>query len=351
MKKKVNYGKILLVVFITALIWIWADLAIESTLDVQNATITVAKSTSPDLMVRFGKNSDSVSVAVENLRFRGASSKVAIMEKRMNDGTWKAEFFLDIAKEKMDKAGQYSFDVLNFLREDKTIRQMGLTVESCEPKIIPATVYKLVEKPLTVKCIDENGSTIKTQMIDPPTVSMFVPEDWSGDKLAAYVRLQRSEEEQAKVTILLKKPYIVLPGNEKRESRNSVRVNIPQQESRLEDYTVQAKLAIAMSPTLEGKYTVEIINLAEVLSPISIRATAEAKQAYELQAFPPMTLYILDDDKKNQEEKKRQVEYNFPVKYVRTNDIELKQQPVMARFKLIPIPGNEQEASPKPNTP
>jgi hypothetical protein len=102
---------------------------------------------------------------------------------------------------------------------------------------------------------------------------------------------------------------------------------------------------------MQGEYKVEILNLTEVISPISISATLEAKQTYEAQPYPTMTLYILDDDKKKTEEQKRPVVYNFPEKFVRSNDIELKQKPVEVRFKLMPIAGGEQEITPATTLP
>jgi len=100
---------------------------------------------------------------------------------------------------------------------------------------------------------------------------------------------------------------------------------------------ITATLGIALSPTLQGKYKVEITNLDVVMSAIAIKATPEAKRAYEAQPFPKMTLYILDEDSKTTEKQRRQVVYNFPQEYVRRDEIMLNQQPVVAQFRLIPL--------------
>ncbi len=42
MVRKIKYGKILVVVFITVVIWVWADLALDEKLTVSNVNITVA---------------------------------------------------------------------------------------------------------------------------------------------------------------------------------------------------------------------------------------------------------------------------------------------------------------------
>ncbi len=50
-------------------------------------------------------------------------------------------------------------------------------------------------------------------------------------------------------------------------------------------------------------------------------------------------LEIDDSDKDNQsaEPLRKELIYNFPPEYVRRNEILLNQQPVVARFKLIPV--------------
>ncbi|GAH52516.1 unnamed protein product, partial [marine sediment metagenome] len=118
-------------------------------------------------------------------------------------------------------------------------------------------------------------------------------------------------------------------------------ITTPIQEDPRSDCFVTATLAIALSPNLQGKYKVVVSNLDAVMERIAIRATPDAKRAYELQPYAPMTLYIFDDDaQKGTEEQRREVVYNFPPEFVRKGEIELKnpQQPAEAKFKLIPLP-------------
>jgi hypothetical protein len=123
---------------------------------------------------------------------------------------------------------------------------------------------------------------------------------------------------------------------------------MPPEPDRLKDFTIKAPtLSIALSPNLQGTYYVDVNNLSEVLLPIVIKATPEAKRAYELQPFPMMTLYVLDEDK-NIADPKRQVVYNFPEESVRKDEIDLAitQQPAVAQFKLIPISSAEAPKGP-----
>jgi len=57
-------------------------------------------------------------------------------------------------------------------------------------------------------------------------------------------------------------------------------------------------------------------------------------------------LYILDEDRDAPEEPKREIYYNFPEEFVSKGEIKLNQQPVIARFKLIPVSSTEASKGP-----
>lgn len=332
MLKKINFAKIVVVVFITLLIWVWADLALDEKMPDKPATITVDASADPSLWASF----DQLPLYNIRMTLSGPHSAIAEESRRLKEGK-KLEFDLDIVKEKMDKPGTYTFIILPFLQADKDLKQLGLRVESCEPKNLTVTVVQLVEKPLKVRCVDENQNPLKAASVEPAQVAMYVPEDWSGGKLAATVQLTRGEVAQARVSAIAKKPYIELAAGQIKEAPTNVEITAPPEESRLDDYLVTATLGISLSPTLQGQYYAEVTNLDAVMSAIAIKATPEAKRDYELQSFPKMTLYILDDDRKAAEEQRRKVVYNFPEEFVAKNEIILNQQPVIVRFKLTPF--------------
>jgi hypothetical protein len=344
MVRKINYGKILLVVFLTVLIWVWADLALDEGLPVSGATISVAKSTNPNLWASF--NDDESFVSIADIVLKGPASRIGNARRKLNDGSLVLEFFLDVEREGLTEAGQYSLDMLAFLKKSAQIKELGLTVESCEPdklsvkvvKLVELSVkvVKLVEKQLTVKCFDEDGTILKAES-KPSKVDMFVPEDWEGEQLIAEVRLMRGEVKQARLEAVAKKPYIELAPDQIREAAGTVEIKMPPQEDRLIDYTITgATPGITLSPTLLGKYDVndvEIENLPEVIGGITIRATPEAKRAYEKMRYQ-VILEIDDEDAESIEPLKKELIYNFPADYVRKDEIMLNQQPVIARFKL-----------------
>jgi hypothetical protein len=341
MAKKLKYSKIAIVTFLTVLIWVWADLALDETVPVPGATITIAES-SPNFWVSFdGK----ASVSIDNIVLKGPASKIADVKREINEGSLKLKFSLYPEWQGITTPGSHTLNVLDFIKNSAEMRELsGLTAESCEPNTITVDVAKLVQRPLPVKCIDESGIELKKyESIEPSTVNALVPSDWGLGELEAKVGLTRSEIEQARSTPIEKTPYIELAAEQIREVSTTVKIKLPPKEDPLSVKRIEdATLVVAMSSTLLAKYYVEITNLPDVLNPFPVRATPEAKEAYEGQQLPQMTLYIFDSDtEKGLEVQRKKVHYNFPSEYVRKGEIELSQEPATAEFKLIPRPSAE----------
>ncbi len=334
MVRKINYGKILLVIFLTVLIWVWVDLAKTEEFSFSGAAISVARSANPDLWVSFN---EEPAVSVDNVVLKGPASKIRDVRRKLNDGSLVLKFFLDAEQERMVNPGEYPLDVLNFLKQSGQIKQLGLTVVSCDPNTLSVNVVELVKRPLAVKCFDEDQNLIRGAIIEPAQVNIFVPQDWVGD---ATVQLTRREIEQARLSAIVKKPYIELAPGQRREAAGTVEITAPSEEDRLSDYTITAAtLGITLSQILQGEYDVEVENLPEVIGGITIRATPEAKRAYGEMRYQ-VILEIYDEDAMSTEPLKRKLIYNFPAKYVRKGEIELKNpdQPAEAKFKLIRLP-------------
>jgi len=238
----------------------------------------------------------------------------------------------------MTTAGQHILNVLDFVKRSDKIKEFGgLMVEACEPKMIDVNVVELVKTELDIECFDESGALLEVESIAPPKVDIFVPAD---SRLTARVQLTPRDIEQARLSVVVKTPYVVLAEGQTRQAFAPVKIKMPLEADSLSEYLIEeAKLGIALSVNLLGEYDVSV-NLNEVVNPFPILATLEAKQAYESQPFQ-MTLYILDSDARRgpEEEQRREVVYNFPEKFVRSDEIKLKppQQPAEARFKLIPL--------------
>ena len=331
---KVKLGKILVIVSLTVLIWVWADLALDEQFTISNVTINVAKSTNPNLWVSFD---DQSSVSIEKMDLKGPASKVADVKRKLNEGSLIFEFFLDAEAEGIVNPGEHHLSVLNFLKRSDQIRQLGLTVESCQPETLSASVVELVKKTLSVKCVDETQNSLNTAITEPAQVDMFVPTDWRGEKLIAKVQLSRREIDQARLLAIKKVPFIELAAGQIRDAPTPVKISMPPDEDLLADHTITtASLVFSLSANLQGKYRVEVANLDEVIRAITIRATADAKRAYEKMPHQ-VILEIKDEDAKSTVPLRRELIYNFPAEYVRKDEIRLNQTPAIARFKLIPL--------------
>lgn len=334
MAKKINYGKISVVILLTILVWVWTDLALDEEFSVSGEVISVSKSTNPNLWASF--NAGESDALIQKLILKGQASRVAEVKRKLKTGMLSFEFFLDPEQQAITGPGEYPLNVADFLRQSDQIRQLGLVVVSCEPEQLTVSVAGLVKRLLKVKCVDSDQIQIKDATIKPAQVEMFVPDDWQGEKLTADVQLSRSEINQARVVPVTKRPYIKLTPGQNKEAGSTVQITILPQEDPLSDYTITGvTLGIALSPALQGKYDVQISNLDAVISSIAIRATLEAKQAYERMRYQVML--EIDDEDVRAEDTRRELVYNFPDEWAGSSDIILNQQPITARFKLVAI--------------
>lgn len=334
---RIKFGKIAIVIFLTVLIWVWADLALEELFPVSNVPITISKSTNRALWVSFVDENESLVpiYTVKNIVLKGSASRTSDVDRKLKTGSLQLDFFLDAEQEGMDKPGKYPLDVLNLLRKSNQIRELGLAVQSCEPDKLTINVVELVEKPLEIECVNESGAPLEVESIEPSKVVMYVPAD---SRLTAQVRLTPREIERARLLGVVKTPFVVLAEGQTRQAPKDVKIKMLPEADSLSEYTIQeAKLGFTLSANLQGKYKVDV-NYNEVVRPFTILATEEAKLAYESQPFQ-MTLYILDDAKKKGPEVEQQgkVVYNFPEEFVRKDEIRLKNPPKPAKFKLIPL--------------
>ena len=336
MQKRINYSKIALVVFITALIWVWADLAQDETLPDRPAVIVVDQTVNPELWVSL----DKLPSRIIRMTLSGPHTAIAEFSRRLKEGQ-SSEFNFDPIQEKMvDKPTGYTLAVPAFLQKNKLLRQLGLKVVSCRPETISVDVVRLVKKTLTVRCVDEKANPLKAAAIEPGQVSMFVPEAWNGERLEAQVTLTLSEIKQAASSPVEKKPYVELSPGYIRSAPVTVKVTTPERQQ-LADYVVtKIKPKYSLSANLQGKYGVDVLNFDSVMSPVAISATPEAKWAYENMAYQ-VRLEIDDGDVKTTEPQRKVLIYNFPEEYVRRDEIRLNQQPVAAQFKLVPLSSSD----------
>lgn len=337
MANKSIYGKISIVVFLTVLIWVWADLAQDERLTLSNVvSLGVAKSSDQAmwLSVVDAEGALRSSVTIDNMELKGPASRVADVDRMRNKGELDVALFLVSEREGFTEAGTQTLDVLSFLKRSDTIGQLGLTVESCEPRTLTVQVRRLIETSLPVECVDENGVPLKAE-VEPAEVLAFVVPD---EVVVAKIRLSASEQSQARESAIEKTPYVELAEGQRRDASAPVLVKLSPAEDVLRDENVRVTLGFCFSPNLQGKYVVELQNESELTSAIlKIKATLAAKQAYEQEPFK-IFLYILDEDRQATGFISRRVEFHFPDEYVGRGEIRADEAPPEARFRLVPIP-------------
>ena len=324
--------KAILVIFITCLIWVWADLSLDEGLDNQTITITASKA-NPRLWVTL-EGRGEIQVKAD---LRGPVAKVRELSKKIESGKEKLEAVFDAEQQNMGTAGEYVVqDLRKFLSEGKKIREYGLAVKAARPdKLQRIKVVELTEKALPIKCVDETDTEIAGARITPDAVTMLAP----GQLTEARVKIAGlAEKKQARGGAIDKKPYIELASGEARYADMTVKVELPATQEDMKQYTINGTLGFIFSANLAGGYKVEFIKRPEIGS-IPIIATEEAKAAYEEKGFE--VLLEIQDDDVGKPEVSRQIIYNFPVKYVREDKIRLKGDPVEAKFRLVPVDGNQ----------
>ena len=338
MIRKIKFGKIAIVLFLTVLIWVWTDLDLDEELTVPRTTISVAYS--PELLVSFEGNSEA---SINNIELKGPAKKIAEVKRGLDDGTLTLDFTLNPEWEGMTTTGSHTLNVLDFLKRSDEIKALGgLTVEDCKQEIIDVNVVKLEKKSLEIECVDENGAPVKVASIEPQKVEMYVPAD---SRLKAQALLTSRDITQAKLSVAVVYPYVELAPGQTRTASRSVNIKMSPEADSLTEYRIEeATLGFTLGKNLLGIYNVEVINYNDLVS-FSIFATSAAKEAYESQDFP-ITLILRDDaaDKPDLEQR-RDVVYNFPEEFVRKNEIERRDEPEEAKFKLIPLSLAETPAS------
>jgi hypothetical protein len=341
-----NIRKILATVIFTLLIWVWADLALDEQLTVSNVRLSVAKSVNPSLWITF---SGQPSISLDKVILKGSARRIADIRQRINEGRFGREFYFDPEHEEMTAPGDHLLNLAEFLKETDRISQLGLTVVSVDPNTVTVSVVELQKKTVPVRCFDDNQNPLKTASIVPTQVEAFVPAEREGSALEAKVLLNRREMEQARLAAVEKMPYIELAPGQNREVGIAVKITLPKEQERLQEYLItNVRMGFSLSANLEGKYKVELVNPDAVMGTVAIRATPDAKRAYDNMRYQ-VILEIDDGDKdKGSEEIRRDLFYNFPPESVRRDEITLNQAPVQARFRLVPVTPVVTEPVPAP---
>jgi hypothetical protein len=314
-------------------------LALDENYTVNNVTIKVAKSTPENLLVSLNGKTE---ITLDEVILQGSASKISEVKRQNNEGRLSPELFFNVAEYSWKQTSTYTLDVMSFLKENDFFEQLGVKIIDCSPRTININVQQLAKKELKIKCYNESLNELSEASVQPSTVQMYVPEYWGGDELTARIVLSQAEQQQGRISGVYKRAFVDIKiiDDQPKFSNERVRVSLPSQKSLLTEYLITSpRLGISLSPNLQGKYKVQVLNLNTVLAPISVKATPEAKKAYEDMHYQ-VELEIYDRDLGNigqDDTLRRSLNYNLPVDFLREGQIELNQQPETARFKLTAL--------------
>lgn len=323
--------KLTIVIILTVLIWAWAYQASDKSIE-KPATLTVSRAIDPSLLVTF----DGADKIDFRITITGPALQVSDLEKNLAKGAAQLDFVFNAEDEKMISAGTHSLNLLQFLKVSEKMAALGLTVESCSPEKVGVSVEKLIERTLPIQCYNDNGLQVQYEKITPPSVKMFVPENWTGDLLEAKVQLSSQLIESARKSPISQQPFVELIPGVQTYANQSVLIKLPSTKSLLDERPLTgSQLAIGyIHSPLTSKYDVELINEKELTEVTRFKATEAAFNAYKNQTYQ-ILIELKDSDINAEGEITRPVIYNFPSDFVAKKEIELASQPTPARFRLV----------------
>ena len=320
--------KMIVVVFLTLMIWVWADLETEEPITITGITLRIAKSPDPALRVDFVQSVDRLSaeIRINSISLKGPSARIQEIRRMEEDGSLDLQLSLVPEAESIAAPSGPSesrvWSVLSFLRRSPVLREYGVSVDKCDPASVDLLVRRFVPRSLEVRCEDENSMRVPNAVCDPPRIEMYVPEDWP--RQIAWVHLTAQEYNRARAAAIAKRPYIEDFGQQAFASKE-VQVSITEQDKVLQAGAIEGdvRLGILGNSVVLDKYRVEITNLTEVLAPFEFEATEDAKAAYEKRPYH----VILVISKETTEAQKQELLYWFPPEYEGKGEIGLMASP------------------------
>jgi hypothetical protein len=336
MARKVKASKLITVVILTVLIWIWSDLALENDDTQRSIPIKIDTSIHPTLWAAFHVDGEyRPQVFIESIELKGPEASIKDFQGK------RQSMDLSILPEDhgFTTSGTHQFPLLAYLNT-RISRDYGLAVLDCLPQVLNVQVATLVEIEVPVSCIDSDLESVSGASIDPPVVKMFIPEDWEEEQQQAHVLLTDEEVRRAREEPLEKRPYIEIYG-QRHNAGLTVRITTPRIQEELESRTVdKIKLGYIMSPTIRGKYDVQMdnSNLNEAIKPFNVETTAAALSAYKQQLFHVLLVISDSDALEEGGVVRRELQYNFPADFF--GKIRLEGNPVSVDFTLVPKVSN-----------
>ena len=339
MMERIKIQKILSVVFLTVLIWVWSDLALDDTGDLTQIPVVLGNSSDPNLLVSFvgddGRLTDHI--IIDTVSIKGPAGLVEQMKTLERN---KPEDLLLLLEpdiwELTEPMAAPSWSLVNFVRQSPAISSRGLSIDNCSPRTASISVMQLAKRSLPVQCVNEYESPIPAG-VALSSITMYVPEAWTGDALIASVKLNAEDLNRAQGEIPIDLfPYVDIDGRIM-TAKQSVKVRLSEAMTKLEDQQIEKpKFCLVVDPIVQRDYKIVISREEEALRSIRFRGTDAAKRAYQDEPYH-VELVVERRDGPQAGPQSKSLEYRFPREYVEKRQIEPDDSPLATiDFELVP---------------
>lgn len=337
--KRPRLTKIIMTLVLTVLIWIWADLSLEDIITLSNAIeVGIGNITDPSVWACLLGPDDRLTdlIVLESAVLTGPSAKIQRIRPQLEQGTLDLKVFIPEGLIHTDRPGYQTIPLLDLLRSHSRIRQFGLSVQECRPATAVVRIGKLEKRPVKIICLDPNNMSVDGVSIEPERLDMYVPVDRTADTLEARVTLTSQQIAELRAGPIQKRPFVILPDGQQRYADQQVIVKAAGPTDRLRPYTItNLRVGILTSQTILDRYQLEIKNPQDLYSHIEIRATDQARRAFEDERVTRYQV-ILQIDTETTAMQEKELIINLPRAFVRTNQIESARPPARIQFRLIP---------------
>ncbi len=313
---RINVKTFIVVVLLSALVWIFAERAVVKTA-VVDVEITLFSS-SPEYIVQY-LNDQGEPTADASRRVKVNVKGPAGLIQSLQEGKLTLRMVrLDIGAEKFTNlAGQESRDftprVLDLLDGKVTFEDQDsyLVAEEAKPAVLPIRVTKLLPVTLDVRVEGENEIPLppeRIESIEPAQIQVYVAGGATNDAVAILNTSQQQKATQQPITVSARIPGLA--------SRKEVDVKI----KLAKETTIwpinkidRPRVGICKPYSMEGKYNVIIEDLEarkDSYSPISFQGPPAAADKYMNEPYP-LLLVVKEEDLKTTNPA-RPLLYNLP---------------------------------------
>jgi hypothetical protein len=316
---QVNVKTIIVVVLLSAFVWVFAERAVVKTAMVEIEIALISHN--PEFVVQYldeqGEPTAETSRRVK-ISVKGPAGRIqSLNEGKLTPRTVRS----DIETEKFTNlAGQEFRDftprVLDLLDGKVTFEDQDayLVAEDAKPAVLPIRVTKLLRVTLNIKVVDENNIPLpreRIESIEPEQIQAYVAGGTTNDAVVILNTSQQQKATQQPITVSAR-----IPGLARLKEENEIKIKLVKETTIRPVETIplqRIRVGIAISPKLASEYRVKIEDLEarkESYSPIRFQGPPLAVEEYNNATFH--LILVVKEEDINTTNPARPLRYNLP---------------------------------------